>query len=35
MRYLKEGLITVDEAVKVANNAEAIKAFAAAMPEDA
>src|SRR5881275_3765954 len=35
LRYLKEGLITVDEAVKVANQPEAIKAFAAQMPEDA
>jgi len=35
MRYVKEGLITVDEAVKVANQPEAIKAFAAQMPEDA
>src|ERR687883_102323 len=35
MRYLKDGLITVEEAVKVANQPDAIKAYAAQMPEDA
>jgi twitching motility protein PilT len=35
MRYLKEGQITVEEALKIANQPDAVKAFAAAIPEDA
>ena len=35
MRYLKDGLITVEEALKIANQPDVVKSFAAAIPEDA
>ena len=34
LRYLKEGLITLEEALKVANQPESIKSLAAQMPDD-
>ena len=34
LRYLKEGLITLEEALKVANQPESIKSVAAQMPDD-